>query len=93
MPEAAKSILQQLLLRDPRQRLGTDGSGAEQVKAHAFFEGISWDDVAQEQMLPPFLPGVADRKHAMNADCETLIIPSGTFSSHTIDAHDVFSDF
>jgi non-specific serine/threonine protein kinase len=36
-----KDLLSKLLLRDPSQRLGTQG-GAEEVKSHPFFRNVEW---------------------------------------------------
>lgn len=91
MPESATSILQQLLLRDPKKRLGAHGT--EQVKTHTFFEGVEWDDVAQERLLPPIIPAITDRQNATESSCETLAIPSGKFSTCTLDQQNVFVDF
>ncbi|KAI4833745.1 kinase-like protein [Aureobasidium sp. EXF-8845] len=52
MPQSTKSILQQLLLRDPSARLGAD---ADAILAHEFFAGISWKDISHEQMEAPLL--------------------------------------
>lgn len=52
MSQASKSILQQLLLRDPNARLGAD---ADALMSHEFFAGISWEDVSREQMEAPLL--------------------------------------
>lgn len=54
MPGRAKSILQNLLLRDPEMRLGAR-ENAREVMLHPFFDEITWDDVAQERMPPPAL--------------------------------------
>ena len=37
----AKDLIARLLEKDPGKRLGA--SGAEEIKAHAFFEGIEWE--------------------------------------------------
>jgi classical protein kinase C len=55
MPQSSKSILQQLLLRDPNARLGADATDADAILAHEFFAGISWEDIPGRQMEPPLL--------------------------------------
>jgi serine/threonine protein kinase len=52
MPQSSKSILQQLLLRDPNARLGAD---ADALLTYEFFAGISWEDISREQMEAPLL--------------------------------------
>ena len=44
---AAKSIMLQLMDRDPCSRLGSDSRDAESVKEHIFFEGIDWKAVKE----------------------------------------------
>lgn len=40
MPSTARSIITELLQRDPTKRLGA--SGAEEIKKHMFFASIDW---------------------------------------------------
>eukprot|EP00826_Nyctotherus_ovalis_P020507 TRINITY_DN16451_c0_g1_i1.p1 TRINITY_DN16451_c0_g1~~TRINITY_DN16451_c0_g1_i1.p1 ORF type:complete len:171 (-),score=51.21 TRINITY_DN16451_c0_g1_i1:42-554(-) len=54
-PEAA-DLIEKLLSKDPEKRLGM--KGAEEVKAHPFFNGISWAALRENE--PPFIPEVAD---------------------------------
>lgn len=39
--EAAKSLIQGLLMKDPRKRLGSL-TGAAEIKQHLFFRGVNW---------------------------------------------------
>lgn len=50
--EEAKDLLKKLLNRNPANRLGATGDAAD-IKAHAFFKGISWDDVYNRKLKPP----------------------------------------
>ncbi|KAE9310517.1 hypothetical protein PF008_g20444 [Phytophthora fragariae] len=52
-PEAAE-LIQQLLNRDPRKRLGA--KGAEEIKRMQFFSTIDWVQMEQMQIPPPFVP-------------------------------------
>lgn len=56
MPRESVSILQQLLTRDPRRRLGAGPADAEEVKKHPFFADVDWDDMLHRRVMPPFLP-------------------------------------
>ncbi|XP_038984133.1 serine/threonine-protein kinase UCN-like [Phoenix dactylifera] len=51
-------LISRLLAKDPTRRLGYAG-GAEEVKAHAFFQGVQWDLLADVNR-PPFLPPLED---------------------------------
>jgi len=54
-PEA-KSLCSALISRDPDRRLGGTAEGGEAVKNHAFFSGVSWTDVYEMRITPPFKP-------------------------------------
>ncbi|TPP60389.1 3-phosphoinositide-dependent protein kinase [Fasciola gigantica] len=51
----AKDLVENLLLIDPLQRLGSpkNGGGPEAVRAHPFFEGVQWETLLDQ--LPPVL--------------------------------------
>lgn len=49
---AAKDLINRLLERDPRRRLGS-AKGAAEIKRHPFFRGIQWPLI--RSMLPPVL--------------------------------------
>ncbi|KAG2187899.1 hypothetical protein INT44_000649, partial [Umbelopsis vinacea] len=58
-PVVAKDLVQKLLVLDPQVRLGSDETGGvEALKAHAFFEGVQWDQLfaSEAPKLRPFLP-------------------------------------
>ncbi|KAI8330995.1 kinase-like domain-containing protein [Chlamydoabsidia padenii] len=48
-PQVAKDLVQQLLVLDPEQRLGSDArGGVDSIKAHPFFQGTDFDQVFQQ---------------------------------------------
>lgn len=51
-----KSLLEGLLQRDVDKRLGCKGRSAEEVKEHAFFAGIDWQQVYLQKYTPPLIP-------------------------------------
>ncbi|KAB0406995.1 hypothetical protein E2I00_007872 [Balaenoptera physalus] len=62
---AACDLLQALLHKDKRQRLGSKTDFLE-IKNHVFFSPINWDDLYHKRLTPPFNPNVAgpaDLKH------------------------------
>ncbi|KAM6164844.1 serine/threonine-protein kinase Sgk2 isoform 3-T3 [Rhynchocyon petersi] len=62
---AACDLLQSLLHKDQRQRLGSKSDFLE-IKNHVFFSPINWDDLYHKRLTPPFNPNVAgpaDLKH------------------------------
>ncbi|KAI8350063.1 kinase-like domain-containing protein [Mortierella sp. GBAus27b] len=56
-PEAAKDLVERLLVHDPNQRLGANNR-IDQLKEHRFFEGIEWDQLWEQPApkLSPYLP-------------------------------------
>lgn len=56
--EEAKSILQQLLERNPAKRIGYGENDAEELKKHEFFADIDWEKVSQKQHESAFTPKV-----------------------------------
>lgn len=50
----ASDFISKLLVRDPHQRLG--GNGSEEVKSHPFFTGIDWQLLFDRRYQPPFNP-------------------------------------
>ncbi|XP_028838426.1 ribosomal protein S6 kinase alpha-4 isoform X1 [Denticeps clupeoides] len=52
----AQDLLKKLLVKDPHKRLGSGPRGAEDIKAHPFFKGLNWTDLAQKKLPSPFRP-------------------------------------
>ncbi|XP_043283406.1 ribosomal protein S6 kinase beta-1-like [Venturia canescens] len=52
----ARDLIRKLLKRQVAQRLGSASSDAEQIKNHAFFKHINWQDVISRKLEPPFKP-------------------------------------
>jgi len=55
---ASISILEALLQRDPRRRLGTGPTDYKELTVHPFFKGINWDDLYQRKVEPLFKPHI-----------------------------------
>jgi serine/threonine protein kinase len=58
MPPAARDIVTQLCKTNPSQRLGHISGGPARVKAHPFFNDISWDDLYYRRVKGPIVPKV-----------------------------------
>ncbi|GAC96489.1 AGC/NDR protein kinase [Pseudozyma hubeiensis SY62] len=52
----ARDLMERLMCTDPKRRLGS--GGPDEIKNHAFFQGIDWDNVTAEP--GPFVPQVTD---------------------------------
>lgn len=47
LPPEAKDLITQLLKRNPKERLGTGGSG--EVKSHRFLQDVCWEDLLRQK--------------------------------------------
>ncbi len=54
----AADIIQKLLVKDPRMRLGAENDG--EVLAHPWFSDINWMMLEMKRVSPPFLPDVVN---------------------------------
>jgi serine/threonine protein kinase len=66
VPEAAQSLIEMLLQRNPAERLGTGEDGADKIKAHPYFEGINWEELYDRNVMPPWKPEVSGDKDVSN---------------------------
>ena len=60
--EDAKDFISNLLIFEPKSRLGYGTNGAENIKNHKFFKGINWNDVWDKKLEPPFVPKLKDEQ-------------------------------
>jgi len=60
MSLAAVSIVTQLSMKDPEQRLGSKGS-FEAIRQHPFFKGIDWKALQEKRVKPPEKEKFANR--------------------------------
>jgi serine/threonine protein kinase len=51
---SAEDFIKRLLQFDPNKRLGR--KGVDEIKHHAFFDGIDWEKVVRKEYEPPFIP-------------------------------------
>jgi len=56
--EEAKDLIINLLIFDPKSRLGSGVDGGEKIKNHKFFKGVNWKDVWDRKLEPPFVPNL-----------------------------------
>ncbi|KAK8825224.1 RPS6 protein kinase [Blastocystis sp. ATCC 50177/Nand II] len=80
-PETA-DILQKLLQKDPKQRLGGGPDDAASVKAHPFFKSIDWDKLYRKELPVPYLPEVKDKLDTSMFSAEFTNLPIVSPSSY-----------
>ncbi|XP_045428530.1 ribosomal protein S6 kinase alpha-5 isoform X5 [Pipistrellus kuhlii] len=66
MSALAKDLIQRLLRKDPKKRLGCGPRDADEVKEHLFFQKINWDDLAAKKVPAPFKPVIRDELDVSN---------------------------
>uniref|UniRef100_A0A8C4NK21 Ribosomal protein S6 kinase n=1 Tax=Dicentrarchus labrax TaxID=13489 RepID=A0A8C4NK21_DICLA len=66
MGPLAKDVIQRLLIKDPKKRLGSGPSGAENVKKQPFYQKINWEDLAAKKVPAPFKPVIRDELDVSN---------------------------
>jgi serine/threonine protein kinase len=55
MSENCKDFIKGCLMKDPKERLGTNG-GLEEIISHPWFAGINVDDLLSKRLNPEFKP-------------------------------------
>jgi serine/threonine protein kinase len=64
----ARSMLEQLLERNPEKRLGSSSVDADEIMQHPFFSKINWPDLRAGKVKPPYKPVVASAYDTRNID-------------------------
>ncbi|TMW61499.1 hypothetical protein Poli38472_012690 [Pythium oligandrum] len=54
----ARDLIQGLLHRDPKQRLGSGPTGDKEIFDHPFFSTIDWERMKRRELAPPFRPKI-----------------------------------
>ncbi|XP_007542982.1 serine/threonine-protein kinase N2 [Poecilia formosa] len=94
----SKSLMQQLLQKNPDRRLGSGKDDAAEIKRHKFFQEMDWDALLAKQLKPPFLPTIAAPLDVSNFDEEftrlkpVLTLPR-TPTAVSAEEQQVFNDF
>eukprot|EP00347_Sterkiella_histriomuscorum_P007156 403350050 len=64
--DVAKSFLEGLLQKKPKDRLGF--SSSNEIKEHQFFQSIDWEQLEKKLIKPPFKPRVNGEEDTQNID-------------------------
>ena len=68
----ARSLLEQLFVKDPVGRLGGGPRDADEIKEHPWFSGINWARMMSKEEVPPFIPAldsIFDTKYVDSVRC------------------------
>ncbi|KAJ6339130.1 hypothetical protein OIU76_008565 [Salix suchowensis] len=83
MSYEAQDLINRLIIHNPSQRLGANGS--TEVKAHPFFKGVDWDNLAlQKAAFVPNPSSVDDTSYFVSRFSQMSIgMPNDKASSHS----------
>lgn len=89
-------FLSDILDRDPGTRLGVDS--IDEIKNHVYFADISWDDIRNRKLVPPYLPPVSDELDFTNFDPDFLamtpqLTPISSEIEFTQEVQDIFDGY
>eukprot|EP00475_Leptophrys_vorax_P007252 TRINITY_DN14595_c0_g1_i1.p1 TRINITY_DN14595_c0_g1~~TRINITY_DN14595_c0_g1_i1.p1 ORF type:complete len:540 (+),score=170.14 TRINITY_DN14595_c0_g1_i1:58-1677(+) len=56
LSEECRDLISKLLIRDPKDRLGSSDADIEDIKAHKFFEKIDWEALMRKEVEATFKP-------------------------------------
>lgn len=82
------ALLRGLLTRDPRGRLGSGPTDADDIKGHPFFADIQWEKLAGGQVAPPWDPQISGSLDTSQFDREFTSMP--IFSPGSLQQHGGF---
>uniref|UniRef100_A0A8D0L5J4 non-specific serine/threonine protein kinase n=1 Tax=Sphenodon punctatus TaxID=8508 RepID=A0A8D0L5J4_SPHPU len=79
----ARDLLQKLLCKDPKKRIGSGPSRAQEIKEHPFFKSLDWSVLAERRIRPPFKPVIRSELDVRNfaeefTSLEPIYSPAGT---------------
>ena len=58
-----KDVIPFSLILQPEKRLSI-----EDIQQHEFFKGLSWGELLQRKVIPPFIPSVSSETDTKNID-------------------------
>jgi hypothetical protein len=64
----SKSLLESLLVRNPKNRLGYGKNGIEEIMNHKFFHGIDWTKLREKKIKAPYKPKTKGEGCTRNID-------------------------
>lgn len=93
MPQEAASLISGLLTFNPTERLGS--RGAQELRDHPFFAGVSWDGLMRREVTPPWHPVVQDELDVGNFDAEFTSEPvvDSVCTHQSMVLNSTFTDF
>ena len=70
-PESA-DFVEQLLIKNPNERIGCRAGGVDEIKNHPWFAEIDWEKLLYKQIPPPYVPNVSEADDVSKIDPDFL---------------------
>jgi len=70
MAAQCKDFISKLLIRNPKNRLGSEGGDVKDLQKHPWFNNLNWDDLLQCKVDPPYKPYVKSIMDVTNFSVE-----------------------
>jgi len=88
-------FIKKLLIRDPKERLGYGDGSLKDIQKHFWFEDLSWSDILELKVDPPYKPSVGSALDTSNFSTEfTKELVQDTYvESVTLPPEDAFTNF
>eukprot|EP00123_Amoebidium_parasiticum_P013653 comp22077_c0_seq1/m.32171 comp22077_c0_seq1/g.32171 ORF comp22077_c0_seq1/g.32171 comp22077_c0_seq1/m.32171 type:complete len:524 (-) comp22077_c0_seq1:916-2487(-) len=84
MDPVSRSIIGQLLEKDPEKRLGSSKNGTDEIKAHPFFRPINWANLLAKRVVAPWRPPLTHQLDTAFFDSEfTSMAPQDSVVADT----------
>lgn len=58
LSKSARSLLEGLLIKDPKARLGGGEDDAKEIMRHQFFQSLNWQDLYEKKVQTPWKPDI-----------------------------------
>lgn len=78
LPENLRSILEGLLCKDPKTRLGRNS--ADEIKNHPWFEKVNWNAILEKKYDAPFVPKIKSDEDLRYFEAEFTEAPINSMS-------------
>ncbi|KAI9362856.1 kinase-like domain-containing protein [Pilaira anomala] len=75
-------VLNGLLTKSPKQRLGYGTQGFEKLKSHAWFQGLDWEALENKTAIPPFIPNNNQSNFDAVHELEELLFEEAPLRAH-----------
>ncbi|KAL9552513.1 hypothetical protein MBANPS3_003726 [Mucor bainieri] len=77
-----QQVIEGLLTRSPKHRLGHGAQGFEKLKSHAWFQGLDWESLENKTAIPPFIPNTNQSNFDAVHELEELLFDDSPLRPH-----------